>query len=76
LELEKRENKREEIHNTWHSWNLNRKSVGEIHLDRAHKYFDTDMNRPDLSITIAAPTPDKSNEVQLIESRMGTHKLE
>jgi hypothetical protein len=76
LERDKRKKKREEIHNMWNNQNSNRKIVGEDHPDRACEQSESDMNRPDLEITTVATTPDRSNEVQLIEASMGTHQLE
>jgi hypothetical protein len=73
LEQTKRQMKRDEIRNMWHSQNSNKKLVGEAHPDRACEKSKSIMNRLDLEITIVAETPDIGNEVHLIEASMGTH---
>jgi hypothetical protein len=76
LEWDKRKKKREELCNLWNSQKSNRKMIGEGHPDRAREQSESEMNRPELEITTAAMTPERSSDVELIEARLNAYQPE
>jgi hypothetical protein len=67
LEWDKRKKKRDEICNMWNNRNSNRKIVREDDPNRGHEQSESNRNRRDMAIKTATMTPEKSNEVNLIE---------
>jgi hypothetical protein len=76
LEWDKRKKKREELHNLWNSQKLNRNILREGQPDIVHEKSDSEANRPDLAITTAAMTPERSSDVELIETRLNSYQPE
>jgi hypothetical protein len=65
IERDKRQQKREELHNQWNKKNSNRKMSGEGHPVRAHEKSESDRDRPELATTTVVTTPDRYNDAQL-----------
>ena len=74
LERNKRKKKREEICNLWNSQKSNRKMIEEGKTDKECEHSESETNRPDLAITTAMMTPDRSSDVEFIEARLNSYQ--
>jgi hypothetical protein len=71
---DKRKKKREEICNLWNSQKSNRKIIEEGKPDKECEHSESETNRPDLAITTATVTPDRSSDVEFIEARLNSYQ--
>jgi hypothetical protein len=75
LERDERKKKREEICNLWNSQKSNRKMIKEGKTDKECEHSESETNRLDLAITTTTVTPDRSSDVEFIETRLNSYKL-